>query len=91
MSLGFDFCLERLGEMKVMKWSLISSTMDPLVMLLSLLFVRMWSIWDGIEFWILVARKLVTRKPELEILERYVEEWLLESRLKRLILESRNT
>ena len=91
MSLGFDFCLERLGEMKVMKWSLISSTMDPLVMLLSLLFVRMWSIWDGIELWILVARKLVTRKPELEILERYVEEWLLESRLKRLILESRNT
>ena len=77
--------------MKVMKWSLISSTMDPLVMLLSLLFVRMWSIWDGIELWILVARKLVTRKPELEILERYVEEWLLESRLKRLILESRNT
>ena len=91
MSLGFDFCLERLGEMKVMKWSLISSTMDPLVMLMSLLFVRMWSIWDGIELWILVARKLVTRKPELEILERYVEEWLLESRLKRLILESRNT
>ena len=90
MSLGFDFCLERLGEMKVMKWSLISSTMDPLVMLMSLLFVRMWSIWDGIELWILVARKLVTRKPELEILERYVEEWLLESRLKRLILESRN-
>ena len=50
MVLGFDFSLVRLGEMKVIKWSLMSSMMEPLVMLESRLFVSMWSISEGDEF-----------------------------------------
>ena len=50
MNLGLDFCLDKLGEIKVMKWSLMSSMMDQLIMLVSLQFMRMWSIMDGDEF-----------------------------------------
>ena len=70
MSLGLDLCLVSTGEMKVMKWSLMSSIMEPLVMIESLQFIRIWSIRDGAEFWILVARKLVNQKPELVMLVR---------------------
>ena len=50
MSLGLDLCLVSTGEMKVMKWSLMSSIMEPLVMIESLQFIRIWSIRDGAEF-----------------------------------------
>ena len=70
MSLGLDLCLVSTGEMKVMKWSLMSSIMEPLVMIESLQFIRIWSIRDGAEFWILVAQKLVNQKPELVMLVR---------------------
>ena len=70
MSLGLDLCLVSTGEMKVMKWSLMSLIIEPLVMIESLQFIRIWSIRDGAEFWILVARKLVNQKPELVMLVR---------------------
>ena len=39
-------------------------------MLVSLLFVRIWSMSDEDAFWILVAQKLVRTNPELVILDR---------------------
>ena len=50
MSLGLDLCLVSTGEMKVMKWSLMSLIIEPLVMIESLQFIRIWSIRDGAEF-----------------------------------------
>ena len=43
ISLGLDLTLPILGERKVMKWSLRSSMIEPLISECALLLVMMWS------------------------------------------------
>ena len=59
-----------LGWKKVKKWSLMSPINVPLVKEVVLLFVKMWSIRVELPFCILVALRLVKRKPELVMVEK---------------------
>ena len=77
--------------MKVIKWSLMSSMMVPLVMVKALLLVSIWSMREDEPFCMRDALKFVNRNPALVILVMYVLAWWLVSMLRMFMLESRNT
>ena len=77
--------------MKVIKWSLMSSMMVPVVMVKALLFVSIWSMRVDEPFCMQDALKFVNRNPALVILVMYVLAWWLVSMLRMFMLESRNT
>ena len=60
---GLDLTLPSLGDRKVMKWSLMSSMMDPLNIAGALLLVMMWSMSVDELPWMRVAFRLVSVNP----------------------------